>query len=88
MAQVELSVLPSCVDLVDANELPVSGIPQHTEQRRYVSNVIQDRRTDKYHALPLPHYAPSSPPHHMRGFHKVTYLLKKLPGPEFLSRMM
>lgn len=33
MTQVELSVVPSCVDLVDANELPVPGISSHTKQR-------------------------------------------------------
>lgn len=34
MAQVELSVLPSRVDLVNTNELPVSGIPSHRKQSR------------------------------------------------------
>lgn len=38
MAQVELSVLPSCVDLVNTNELPVSGIPsvRNTAETRCV----------------------------------------------------
>ena len=33
VAQVELSVLPSRVDLVDADELPVPGIPDTHKQR-------------------------------------------------------
>lgn len=39
MAQVELSVPLSCVDLIDANELPVPGIPGNaqdsTEKARF-----------------------------------------------------
>lgn len=75
MAKVELPVLFPCVYFVDANELPVSGIPVHkkAESRSHMCKVIQAKGKFTIH--------------HMRHIQKVSYLLKKLPGPEFLSKI-
>lgn len=39
MAQVELSVLPSCVDLVNADELPVPGKPSQRSREHMYQHV-------------------------------------------------
>lgn len=50
MAQVELPVLPPRVDLIDADELSVPGIPDHTktEQRKRVSRVNREERQVRF----------------------------------------
>lgn len=35
VTQVELSVLPSRVDLINANQLPVPGIPSEAQEKQY-----------------------------------------------------
>lgn len=62
MTQVELMVPSSCVDLVDADELPVPRIPGWGKKSLDASSVYRT--------------------------YKMSYLLKKLPGPVFLSKMI